>query len=628
VVNLQIRFDDTFTVQEETDVRSTPKATDEAPKKAGKETIRPLLLDSDREPVKIPFKRTNPLVSIANRIPIDCSVDLPSYRQAGTFRMTFAYSDLPIDPRIVFAAGVEIYMGAVDPTDFGTGMVEVKPNGARRSILQTAKDGQRREDLLLLAGIVDEWNVSHTSSGSRVSMTGRDLRGPLLDAKVDPKVFAKINLDRPIQDVVGDLLHTLPAFATCNVTAVAEDWGVSDVKQIPHPVDKDGLTRPRQQANGKGGISTPTGGATLSFWDIITKWCFLVGGIPYFVGDRIVIKHARSLYKQSAQDDDGSRREGEEGPSLESGKFASELSTPFAGGKRRTLASGKEIGVRRIVFGRDVAEYTFNRKFTGIKTPTVKVVCLDTSSKERGKGKILTALSTDEIPTGAASKSAGTGGGRSGKKPLAQSSSKKKANSHTPSGQSSEEFLVIPVEGIKDKAKLIQIAKSLYEEIARGELGGTISTRNLTSFGIDDDKDPAAPNRDPDLVRLRPGDAVEIMVDLRQQESNAPLTNSYTDSRRRDFDKEVEEVASHFGKGEDARIIARAIVAQSRGGILQLQTFFRVGNAHFNWSGQGISISFDYQNYIEARNDTEESRLPGDNTATAQVASTQKPSRL
>jgi len=517
-------------------------------------------------------------------------------------------------------------MGAVDPTDFSTGMIQVEANGTRRSVLQTAQDGKRREDLMLLAGIVDEWNVSHTSSGSRVTMSGRDLRGPLLDAKVDPKVFAKINLDRPIQDVVGDLLHTLPAYVKCNVTAVAEDWGVSDEKQIPHPVDKDGLTRPRQQSSGQGGVSTPIGGATLSFWDIITKWCFLVGGVPYFVGDRLVIKHARSLYKQSAQDEDGSRREGESGPLLESGKFRSELSTPFADGARRTLANGKQIGVRRIVFGRDVAEYSFNRKFTGIKTPTIKVVCLDTSSKERGKGKILVALSTDPIPTAGTSQSAGTGGKRSGNKPLA-ANEKKKLNSHSPSGQSGEEFLVIPVEGIKDKTKLIQIAKSLYEEIARGELGGSITTRNLTSFGIDDTKDPAAPNRDPDLVRLRPGDAVEIMVDLRPQESNAPLTNSYTDSRRRDFDEEVAEVAARFGSGEDARIIARAIVAQSRGGILQLQTFFRVGNAHFNWSGQGISISFDYQNYIEARNDTEESRLPGSSPSTAVVASTQKPAR-
>ena len=51
IVNLQVRFDDTFTVQEETDVKSTDTATGEAPKKAGKETIRPLLLDADRAPV-------------------------------------------------------------------------------------------------------------------------------------------------------------------------------------------------------------------------------------------------------------------------------------------------------------------------------------------------------------------------------------------------------------------------------------------------------------------------------------------------------------------------------------------------------------------------------------------------
>lgn len=640
-VNLQVRFDDTFSVDEGKDVRSVSQETTDAPQQPGKQTIRPLLLDRDRDTrrpkgVSGPTLENgrflsdaagaNPLNIIANRIPVACSVDLPSFRQAGTFRMTLAYRDLPIDPRIVAAAGVEIYMGAVDPTNFATGMVRVEADGSRRSVLNTVTPaGQRREDLLLLVGVVDEWNVSHNAGGSHVELSGRDLRGRLLDSKVDSRMFGKINLKQPIHMVVRDVLQNHPEFKNCNVDADPKDWGVTLESQIPGPADKDGLTRVRQKADGSGQRTTPQGGDQMNFWDVVTKWCFLVGGIPYFVGDRIVIKHARSLYEQTAQDDDGTRRPGEVGPTLESGKFANELSTPFADGKRRTLPDGRQIGVRRIVFGRDVLEYTFNRKFTGVKVPTIKVVCLDTSSSKRGVGKLLTALSTDKLPGESQSQSSGQGSKRPGNKPLGHVV-KKAANSHTPSGHPTEEVLVIPVEGIKDQARLIQIAKSLYEEIGRGELGGSVTTKNLSSFGTDPN-DPEAANRDPDLVRLRPGDAVEIMVDLRSQSAGAPLTSSYTDSRRREFDEEVAEVASRLGGNEAARVIARAIVAQSRGGILQLQTFFRVGTARFSWQSGGISISFDYQNYIEARNSTEVARQPGKTTHTANVAGAQRSSR-
>ena len=64
--------------------------------------------------------------------------------------------------------------------------------------------------------------------------------------------------------------------------------------------------------------------------------------------------------------------------------------------------------------------------------------------------------------------------------------------------------------------------------------------------------------------------------------------------------------------------LANAIVATSRGQVGQLQRFFRVSTARYNWSQNHMKVAFDFQNYVVARDQQgSNSSAPGTPTSTS-----------
>jgi hypothetical protein len=154
------------------------------------------------------------------------------------------------------------------------------------------------------------------------------------------------------------------------------------------------------------------------------------------------------------------------------------------------------------------------------------------------------------------------------------------------------EFIIQEIPGIADKDRLLEIAKNLYEEVGRQELGGSVQTKNLASFGGD--------NTDPDMLSIRPGDPVEFRIqgiDARMAESGSPI-NELLEWEGRDFEDEVKVVSARLGNDK----LARALVEFNRGKILALQKTFRVSNVKYDWDvDSGVSIAFDFQNFVEIR---------------------------
>jgi len=580
--HIRLRFDEAFSV-DESKTSSTASTINNVPVSGAKPVYSPLVLNADIR------SDANKLNSILNRVPLSCSVELPAYRAAGSFKMEIEYADLPIDPRLARSASVEIYMGTVDPSDFSTGMVTVEPDGSRSSILNTIGPGNaRKEDFLLGVFQVDSWHVSHTGAGSRVSLEGRDMRSIFLDTEIDVRAFKSLDLSLPIDKLVQQIISLHPygkgnpkGRGGFTVHLQEGDFidGVPKVGSTP-------FTKVRQKVADGSAVSKPQGGEKLNFWDLITKYCFLVGCIPYFQADRLFIRRSLDLFQQRQGDD----------PFL-SGVIRK---TPFAGGSQRTTETGVGFGVRRSVYGRDVLEYNFDRKLTGIKRPTIEIVSVDQGSKKRGAKDIRVRWPEKTAAAGARGVSGGEKS-KKGEKVVGKVAASSKTSVSVSGQDAQEEIMRFPVKGITDKDQLRGIAKAIREEIMRGEMGGSITTKSLASFGTNP-SDPVSGNRDPDMLRLRPGDAVEILVDTRSVSSQAPNVSSYTDSRRNTFDEEVKALEQKFGSRNIAADMARVIVAQSRGGILQLQTFFRVSVVRFEWAkDSGISISFDFQNYVEAR---------------------------
>lgn len=496
------------------------------------------------------------LSQISNIVPVDVTAELLSIRQAGKFSMTLDWKSLPIDPRLVRAIGVEIHLGTVSERDFSDGMEGTIDGESfiRTSLLKTRINGEANPETLLLYGSADTCYVKHGKTGSTVEIAGRDLRGLLIDAKVPPAQISKIKLEQPISAVVRDIIHTAPADLGLQLR-IKSEFPMTE----PIVADRQGLPRFRMSADGtqpRGGTGAAGGGDKMSYWDLITQYCFLVGAIPYFYGRELRIKPARTLFDTQLNTTYGP------GEARRSTAFTRDLPFRDGDGKPAPRSSKTEDGgeevltVRRMVYGRDIEEFSFERKYGGNPVPLIKVV--GTTDRLRGTNKrvVVQWPPADSMPA------------------------KLKADN---------EALTIPIAGVVDKTRLEAIAQDIYEEIGRGEMGGSCSTAVLSSFGGD--------NADPDLVRLRPTDPVEILVDVRRLASRAPLVAALVDHKRRSFDEEVQALRD---QGLD-QSLARVIVASSRSAVVGLINYFRVANVHFRGTQGKVAIDFDFQTYVVPR---------------------------
>lgn len=557
VVNFKLKFDESLTL--------IPMAAPASPDDMAKARDAQSAPASEAVILQAGIDHTS---FVLNRVPKKCSVEMPGYRQAAKFSLSLDFKQLPIDPRTVRGAAVEIYLGTVSADDFAAGVTQTTPGptGARTTILQTRDAaGQPLNENLLMVGMVDEWEVTHAVSGSEVSMSGRDLRGALLDTPIanSPSqieaFFKQIELSEDIKGVVECILKLQPLFKQTVVRVNEQEWpgGV-----LPSP--SGSAASPRHRKGAKGNRKAPpahSGKAApseMSVWDLIVKECYLCGAIPYFVGTELHIRPARTIFDQNSAGIDPVKNP-----------------TPFAGGRPRAFeGSGgtQTISYRRIVYGRDAKELSFHRKFGGYQRPkAVRVVTTDQSSEERGADRTIVAQwpTEDELTKGAATTKVSPGG-----------------------DASQTEYLNIPVAGIRDKTQLQKIAQGVYEEIGRGEMGGHCTTGNkLSSF--------AGSNADADILRIKPGDAVEFAVDTRNLTQIAPLVATYTDSMRDSFAVAVKDLTARLGDQN----LARVIVATARGAIAELQPYFRVSNVKYDWAtSSGVDVAFDFQNYVVPRN--------------------------
>jgi hypothetical protein len=514
-------------------------------------------------------------------MPKQASIETPGYRQAGRFNLTFDYRDLPIDPRTVRSFAVEIHLGAVQDSDFAAGYRGRESDGSLKSILQTrTESGTPNLDTLQMVGIGDDWRMTHDGSGSTVTLIGRDLRGILLDTPVNAgeagigqQLLDKLDMSQTIDLVVGQILTYNPFFEDIRIVTNAQDWPNAT---LPRPGAEDAVPRHRLGARGKkkGAKATPpsgTSGGQLNFWDMVVRVCYLVGAIPYFQGTDLLIRPASTVFDKMRGPIDPVKNP-----------------TPFKGGSPRTGdAQTRELllpplQTRKLVYGRDSESLEFGRKYGGWRRPKViRAISVDLASRETGKGKFIEGI----WPPEAAQKEKGAPGA------TAKSPAKARVTRAAPAfDKTMEEVLNIPVHAITDAVQLAQIAEAVYNEMGRGEIGGTCETVNLASFGGD--------NTDPDLLRLQPGDGIEIDVDTRSIRSGAPLISAYTEANRKSFTAQVNDILKFIPDQN----LARTIVATARGQIGELQRFFRVETVKFNWNkDSGVKIAFDFQNYVVVR---------------------------
>ncbi len=135
-------------------------------------------------------------------------------------------------------------------------------------------------------------------------------------------------------------------------------------------------------------------------------------------------------------------------------------------------------------------------------------------------------------------------------------------------------------------AQLVSIAASFYEQIGRQEIKAEVSLDCVTSFG--------GSNADPDVLRMRVGEPLELLVDATKFNASSPIVSTLNRTSSMTFAEAVAEVRK-FLPGED---LARAIVASARGSIMGVLRYYRTAAVDFDWNAEeGVTIKADLQNY-------------------------------
>lgn len=550
-------------------------------------------------------------VFVMNRVPQKCTINRSGHVTAATFKMVFDYRELPIDPRTIVACAVEIHFGTVGADDFSDGIQREVSPGVRRSILRTRRaDGTTIDDSLAMVGIVDEWTADQSDSNSEVHLEGRDLRGMFLDSPlVTPRdqrahnghkgqpghtpptaptgghgarvprpsgILDRLRCDVPIDDLVRQILKEhdaiakLPETLRPQVICNAAEWPDGE---IPSPGAGSHVPRHRRGAAGHGSASGG-GHENLNFWDIITRYCQLVGGVPTFVGRNLYIRPGNNLWRL----------------------LRDNSITPFRSeGERNTMRADPPSmatpwSIRRLVYGRDVKSMKITRKYGGHSKPkTILCVAPNLSAKQRGHAAER-MLEVAWPPRNV----------REARREFVTSNPRSVVG-----GQESQEMVRIPCHGVKNVTQLIQIAQSMYEQIGRNEMRGDIEAAGITSFGGN--------NADPDLLRLQVGDPIEVMVDASTLDTTSPIVSVLNRTTQLPFQEAVNEVRRYL---RDVNL-ARAIVATARGNIMGVLRYFYVSGVDLDWSNEAVTVKADIQNYWTPRWDFKESDLRREAAAAA-----------
>ncbi len=155
-------------------------------------------------------------------VPLTCNVTLNSYRNADEARVTLPMGQLPIDPRTIRAATIQIFMGSVKPETWAENMGPLYGESTASLVGPTEKifvqEGIDRDGFPpriftqsneVFRGYVDDWEAVMDGDDA-ISITCRDVSSILIDAQMPTQGLVGIPKNIPLDEVirlivVGDL---------------------------------------------------------------------------------------------------------------------------------------------------------------------------------------------------------------------------------------------------------------------------------------------------------------------------------------------------------------------------------------------------------------------------------------
>lgn len=400
-------------------------------------------------------------------VPWTAHVEKNSYRLADSATFEVPYQRLPLDPRIVRAMSVQVFGGCFLPDEFAAAMVPDGPGLLLPDLVPPGRPSSGKSNELF-RGFADVTKCSLSADRNTVRIEARDTTGPLLDAEVPSNVLRDIPKDAPLDKVIqllltGDGAATaaisrrfgLPGYRGVQVLNETGDGElVLDLPTIAEsrPITYLGSSKTaRKIRKGK----SAQGGAKQTYWDLITDLCVNAGFTVYVrAGTKLV--------------DFGL------GPMLPPAEIVITKPRTYYGSD-----DNLDLDAQRVfVYGLNAMSLEVERKLTGTKTPTIGVSAWNIETGELLRSRFPPAPVNNRPAVGAQ-------GDR----------------------EEVKQFTLKEIGGPKAQARLDDAAKSIYEQLGRGEMRVKVTTRHLAAYiaNVDD-------GIEADLFQLEAGDSIRLEV--------------------------------------------------------------------------------------------------------------------
>lgn len=509
-------------------------------------------------------------------VPYTCSVELNSYRKADTCRIAIPLQKLPFDPRIIRSATVQVFGGCFTPQEYAEAMGAV--DAAAIQLPDTIPLGRPTSGLSneIFRGFVDDWEM--TLEGHDVlSVTARDSTSLLLDAEAPPNSLRDIPAVLTLDQVIGQILFGdgNPLASQSRRFGLPGARGIRIVNEATEPTalglaaiaageagNRPGEREPlptlaeirppsyltSKKTAAKGRKKSPGTGQKVKYWDVITDLCVSAGlicfmrpgitpipapgGKTVLPAAELVISRPRTYYQKS-----GSAGE----------------------------AFVDRTKIRAFTYGSNVNSISIRRSVSGNNVPDgVLVKAFDVT-----KGKTI----EERYPPGpTVTRPAASGIG---------------------DREELKVFELDEVSGPRTSEILVNAAKSIYEQLGRGEMEVTVRTKHLSGLIQNIDEGIEA-----DLFQLRPGDPMRVEVAQalveEGQVSAYTLFTAASDEQR---------IAAMVEQGISRPIATMAAQAMSNDFI---QREFRTQRVMVSWNYQsGWEFEVHGINYLDVRNATD-----------------------